>query len=113
MAEEAEADEAHRADEGDRSGTGEAGGPRRALDVMRTASGEFTELSGLRPERVIRCERADGGTGWVLEAEVTELTRVPDTMSLIAVYELAADRDGHVTGFRRVSRRERGRADGR
>jgi hypothetical protein len=81
------------------------------LDVMRTAGAEFVALTGLRPEAVTRCERA--GDGWVLEAEVVELTRVPDTMSLMAAYEVAIGQDGRVTGYRRVRRYERGRSDPR
>ncbi|MGK5532387.1 gas vesicle protein [Streptomyces sp. URMC 129] len=92
-------------------GNGAAGGPRPALDVMRRAGSEFTELTGLRAEAVTRLER--GADGWVLETEVTELPRVPDTMSLMATYEVTTDPDGRVTGYRRVQRYERGRADRR
>jgi hypothetical protein len=72
------------------------------------ARAEFAALTGLHAEAVTRLERE--GHGWVLEAEVTELPRVPDTMSLVASYEITADRDGHVTGYQRLRRYERGRA---
>ncbi|WP_079032074.1 gas vesicle protein GvpO [Streptomyces specialis] len=96
-------------DEERRSGT--APGSRPVLDVIRTAGAEFTELTGLRAEAVTRFERDTDG--WVLETEVTELARVPDTMSLRATYEVTTDPDGRITGYRRVQRYERGRADRR
>lgn len=81
---------------------------RGALEILRTAQAEFTELTGVHAEAVTRLEQ--DGEGWVLEAEVTELSRVPDTMSLMASYEITVDRDGHVTGYQRLRRYERGRA---
>ncbi|CAM5623792.1 Gas vesicle protein OS=Streptomyces rimosus subsp. rimosus (strain ATCC / DSM 40260 / JCM 4667/ NRRL 2234) OX=1265868 GN=SRIM_008530 PE=4 SV=1 [Streptomyces rimosus subsp. rimosus] len=38
-----------------------------------------------------------------------ELARVPETMSLMALYEVSLDPDGMLTGYRRVSRYERAR----
>ena len=49
--------------------------------------------------------------GWTLEIEVLELARVPDTMSLLASYTVDVSADGELTGYRRVRRYERGRAD--
>ncbi len=86
-----------------------ANGARPAMDVLRAARAEFAELTGLRAEAVTRLEGA--GDGWSLEIEVTELARVPDTMSLMASYEITTDSDGQVTGYRRLRRYERGRAD--
>jgi hypothetical protein len=86
------------------------GGPT-AVEVLRTAGSEFGELTGLRPEAVTRLERSDDG--WVIETEVTELRRVPETMSLMAAYEVTTDRRGRLTGYRRLRRYERGRADPR
>jgi hypothetical protein len=90
---------------------GAADGSPRPLDVLSTAGAQLAELTGLRPEAVIRFERTDDG--WLLEAEVLELPRVPDTMSLMASYEITTDRDGTLTGYRRTRRYERGRADRR
>ncbi|MGK5544796.1 gas vesicle protein GvpO [Streptomyces sp. URMC 127] len=81
-----------------------------AAQVLRAAHEQFIELTGLRPEGISRFERAEGG-GWELEAEVVELARVPETMSVMALYELSLDPDGLLTGYRRVRRYERGRAD--
>ncbi|HZG04892.1 MAG TPA: gas vesicle protein [Streptomyces sp.] len=78
-------------------------------EVLRTARAEFTDLTGLRAESVSRFERT--GDGWALEVEVLELERVPDTMSLMASYEVTLDGEGHLTGYRRIHRYERGRAD--
>ncbi|GAA2438607.1 gas vesicle protein [Streptomyces macrosporus] len=78
-------------------------------EVLRTARAEFTDLTGLHAESVSRFERT--GDGWALEVEVLELERVPDTMSLMASYEVTLDGDGRLTGYRRLRRYERGRAD--
>ncbi|HEX5565373.1 MAG TPA: gas vesicle protein GvpO [Streptomyces sp.] len=78
-------------------------------EVLRTARSDFTDLTGLRAQSVSRFERT--GDGWALEVEVLELERVPDTMSLMATYEVTLDGDGRLAGYRRVRRYERGRAD--
>ncbi|WP_063784204.1 gas vesicle protein GvpO [Streptomyces sp. SBT349] len=105
----ANTDGAREAREARREQAEEHGESRPVLDVMRRAGAEFAELTGLSPESVTRLERVDDG--WVVEAEVTELARVPDTMSLMATYEVATGPDGGVTGYRRIRRYERGRAD--
>ncbi|GAA3026528.1 gas vesicle protein GvpO [Streptomyces glomeratus] len=81
------------------------------MEVLRHASAQFTELTGLAAEAVSSFERTEDG--WTLHIEVLELARVPDTMSLLASYEVDVATDGELTGYRRVRRYERGRADTR
>ncbi|MFI8992798.1 gas vesicle protein [Streptomyces sp. NPDC053542] len=93
-------------DEGDRRS------PAKGLtlpELMRAARTQLAELTGLQPETVTRFERT--GDGWLLEAEVLELSRVPDTMSLMALYELTLDQEGVLTGYRRVGRYERAKGN--
>ncbi|MFF1477527.1 gas vesicle protein [Streptomyces sp. NPDC058301] len=80
-----------------------------AMDVLRGAHAQFTALTGMTAESVSSFERSEGG--WTLCIEVLELARVPDTMSLLASYEVDLDRQGELTGYRRLRRYERGRAD--
>ncbi|PSJ30073.1 gas vesicle protein [Streptosporangium nondiastaticum] len=91
---------------GDKAGSTPAGAT--AAQVLRAAHEQFAELTGLLPEGISRFERSEGG-GWELEAEVVELARIPETMSVMALYELSLDTDGLLTGYRRVRRYERGR----
>ncbi|MEV4441017.1 gas vesicle protein GvpO [Streptomyces sp. NPDC049577] len=86
----------------------ESGGPP-LIRVLRTARAEFGELTGLEAESVSSLDR--DGEGWALQVEVLELSRIPDTMSLLATYEIRLDAEGHLTGYRRTRRYERGRAD--
>jgi len=79
------------------------------LALLRSARDQLAELTGLCPESVPRMEQTD--EGWVLDAEVVELARVPETMSLMALYEVTLDPDGQLTGYRRIRRYERGRSD--
>ncbi|MEU8029804.1 gas vesicle protein [Streptomyces sp. NPDC049099] len=81
------------------------------MEVLRQARNQLAELTGLAPESVTSFEQTEDG--WVLEVEVLELARVPDTMSLMASYQVELDDDGQLTGYRRVRRYERGRADAR
>lgn len=81
------------------------------MEVLRQARTQLAELTGLAPEQVSSFEQTENG--WVLEMEVLELARVPDTMSLMASYEVELDPRGQLTGYRRVRRYERGRADAR
>ncbi|QTE02073.1 gas vesicle protein [Streptomyces cyanogenus] len=81
------------------------------MEVLRQARGQLAELTGLAPESVSSFEETEDG--WSLEVEVLELARVPDTMSLMASYQVELDPEGQLTGYRRVRRYERGRADAR
>ncbi|MFJ4520939.1 gas vesicle protein [Streptomyces sp. NPDC088810] len=81
------------------------------IEVLRQARSQLAELTGLAPESVSSFEETEDG--WSLEVEVLELVRVPDTMSLMASYQVELDPEGQLTGYRRVRRYERGRADAR
>ncbi|MET8113682.1 gas vesicle protein GvpO [Streptomyces prasinus] len=81
------------------------------MEVLRQARGQLAELTGMEAESVSSFEQTEDG--WALEVEVLELERVPDTMSLMASYQVELDPDGQLTGYRRVRRYERGRADAR
>ncbi|MDG9717760.1 gas vesicle protein [Streptomyces sp. DH24] len=81
------------------------------VEVLRQARGQLAELTGMDAESVSSFEQTD--EGWALEIEVLELQRVPDTMSLMASYHVDLDPRGTLTGYRRVRRYERGRADTR
>lgn len=87
--------------------------PRRPkpMEVLREARAQLAELTGMQAESVSSFEQTD--EGWALEVEVLELERVPDTMSLMASYQVELDAEGQLTGYRRVRRYERGRADAR
>ncbi|MEW2155001.1 gas vesicle protein [Streptomyces sp. NPDC007189] len=81
------------------------------MEVLRGARAQLAELTGLAPESVTSFEQTEDG--WSLEMEVLELARVPDTMSLMASYQVDLDQEGRLTGYRRVQRYERGRTDAR
>ncbi|MFM9697183.1 gas vesicle protein GvpO [Streptomyces europaeiscabiei] len=79
------------------------------MQVLRHARSQLAELTGMAPESVSSFEQT--GDGWTVEVEVLEIARVPDTMSLLASYRVELDPQGELTGYRRVRRYERGRAD--
>ncbi|MFI6654207.1 gas vesicle protein [Streptomyces sp. NPDC050523] len=79
------------------------------MEVLREARAQLTELTGMAAESVSSFEQTEDG--WTLDIEVLELARVPDTMSLMASYQVDLDPDGQLTGYRRVRRYERGRSD--
>ncbi|KOG43095.1 gas vesicle protein [Streptomyces resistomycificus] len=81
------------------------------MEVLRHARTQLAELTGMTAESVSSFEQTEDG--WTLEVEVLELQRVPDTMSLMASYQVELDPDGQLTGYRRARRYERGRADAR
>ncbi len=81
------------------------------MEVLRQARSQLAELTGMEAESVSSFEQTE--EGWALEVEVLELERVPDTMSLMASYQVELDTEGQLTGYRRVRRYERGRSDAR
>jgi hypothetical protein len=94
-----------------REETGESDAEPTPMEVLRQARAQLAELTGMTAESVSSFEQTEDG--WSLEIEVLELVRVPDTMSLLASYQVELDRQGMLTGYRRVRRYERGRSDAR
>ena len=90
-------------DEGDRASA------MSAIAILRKAREQFEELTGYVPESISALNRTDDG--WQMKAEVVELERVPDTMSLLGSYTVTLDDNGDVTGYERVRRYTRGRDD--
>ena len=86
----------------DRSRTAVTSAARRAVELV-------SMLSGRRPESVVSAERTDGG--WRVGVEVVEVSRIPDSADILAVYEVRLDADRDLVSYRRVRRYARGHAD--
>ena len=78
----------------------------KAADVARRAGEQLADLVNRPPGEVTQLERTDDG--WSLHIEVLELRRIPDTMDMMALYEVDTDDDGSLEGYRRLRRYVRG-----
>ncbi|MFI9761474.1 gas vesicle protein GvpO [Streptomyces sp. NPDC051963] len=78
-------------------------------EVLRRARDQLGDMTGMTAETVSSFEKTDGG--WSLAIEVLELAKVPETMSLMASYQVDLDEQGQLTGYRRIRRYERGRSE--
>ncbi|HEY6935175.1 MAG TPA: gas vesicle protein [Marmoricola sp.] len=63
---------------------------------------ELESLVGCPAEGVVGVHK--DGDGWVVEVEVLEIGRVPETTDVLATYEVTVDTDGELTGYHRVRR---------
>ena len=73
-----------------------------AITISRAALTEVAQLTGKDAEKVVSLRRDDGD--WVLEVDVVELHRIPDTTDLVATYLVRLDDDGTVLDLSRVRR---------
>jgi hypothetical protein len=95
----------------DGSSDGPSDGARPKTSPMRIAAAALEQLAALtgRPsEGVVGIER--DGEEWVVEIEVLELRRIPNTTDVLARYRVTADDSGDVTGYHRLQRYVRGAA---
>jgi hypothetical protein len=86
-------------------------GARKRTSPMRVAAVALEQLAALtgRPsEGVVGIERDEDE--WVVEIEVLELRRIPNTTDVLARYRVTADDSGEVTGYHRMQRYVRGAA---
>ena len=75
----------------------------------REAARQFAELSSKEVEGVTGLHRTEDG--WVVELDVLELRRVPETTDVLAIYEVTLDSSGGMEGYRRVHRYVRGQVE--
>lgn len=97
------------APDGDRRAPDERSPAPRLPDLLRRVQGELGELIGRPVEGISRVERT--ADGWDLGVEVLELSKVPRSTDLLASYDVDADPDGAVVGWRRARRYARGARD--
>lgn len=84
--------------------------PPPARKVARWAAEQVMEMSGKESESVTSVHRTDDG--WVVELEVVESRRVPDSTDVLASYEAEMDDEGELLAYRRLQRYTRGRGNG-
>lgn len=93
-----------------RSSSSRSNGQRRPKvsgpKVAGRAAQELLQLTGKDIEGIVGLERVDGA--WKVEVEVLEVRRIPDTTDVLALYEVDADADGSLIGYRRLRRYGRG-----
>jgi hypothetical protein len=83
----------------------------RPRELLQTAREEVASLTGRRVETVSGLRRDGDEKSWIVNVEVLELERVPDTMDLLASYAVTLSEDGEVLGFERERRYHRAAAD--
>jgi hypothetical protein len=77
--------------------------------IARRAAGLVATLTGRRPESVISIDQKEDE--WCVGIEVVEVSRIPDSADILAVYDVRIDADGDLISFRRVRRYARGQLD--
>ena len=78
------------------------------LRIARRAAQQLLELTGKEPESITGLKRTDDG--WQVQLEVLEVSRIPNTTDLLALYQVDVDSDGELVAYRRLSRYVRGSA---
>ena len=91
-----------------RSSAPRAEAPKRkgAQQLAGEAARQLLELTGKDAEGISGLRRSDDG--WVVQVEVLELSRIPNTTDVLATYEVEVDSDGELMEYRRVHRYVRG-----
>ena len=84
----------------------EADRPPNPGRIAAEAARQLVELTGKEPEGVVGLDRSDDG--WKVEVEVLEVSRIPNTTDVLAMYEVEVDGKGSLQGYRRVRRYVRG-----
>jgi len=81
-----------------------------AEDAARRAAASLSRLIAHPAEGSSEVGRGEDAH-WRVCVDVVEVARIPDTMSLMATYEVELAEDGDLLGYRRVRRYHRGAAD--
>ena len=83
---------------------------RGGVQFARRAMDTLAELVGCPAEGITGIRR--NNDGWVVEVEVLEVERVPETSDVLASYEVDIDKDGEIVEFRRLRRYMRTQTEG-
>jgi hypothetical protein len=73
-----------------------------AKTLSRAALAEVAQLTGKEAEKVVALRR--DGEVWVLDVDVVDIRRVPDTTDFMATYRVHLDEAGNLLELHRVRR---------
>lgn len=76
-------------------------------EIVQRARRVLDDLGGMEVERVTGVQPDDDGNGWLVDLEVVEVRRVPDTADVLARYQVAMSRGGQFRGYRQLGRHRR------
>jgi hypothetical protein len=82
----------------------------RGVEFARRAMDTLGELVGCPAEGITGIRRNDDG--WIVEVEVLEVERVPETSDVLASYEVEIDNEGEIVEFHRLRRYMRTQTEG-
>jgi hypothetical protein len=92
----------------DRDQEQDGGGERiDAREAAGRALSYMVEMTGQEPEVVIAVEPDDDR--WLVQVELLELARVPETTDVLGCYEVEVSYEGEPLAYRRTRRYHRGR----
>ena len=78
------------------------------VQIARAGAQQLSELTGRTSDTVSGMERTDNG--WLVQVEVVELERIPDSTSVMASYQVELDAEGTMLSYRRSHRYYRNQA---
>ena len=78
-------------------------------EVVRRAHEQLRALQGREPESISSLARTEGG--WTATFEMVELERVPNSMDVLASYEVVLDEQKNLVRYSKARRYYRGHAD--
>ena len=73
--------------------------------IIQKARSELNSLTGLEISSTISAEREEDR--WLVSLEAIEKRSIPDSMDILAIYEMGLDLEGNMQEFRRTKMRKR------
>jgi hypothetical protein len=72
------------------------------LQIISSAREQLSALTGLSVDTVSRFDR--NGDGWVVEIDMIELRRIPNSSDVLATYQINLDSNGDIVSYLRTQR---------
>lgn len=74
--------------------------------VAQVAVEKLSRLTGLKPSSLVGVARDEEGV-WAVSVEMVEKKSIPESMDVLACYEVKVNADGELLGFSRTRLRKR------
>jgi hypothetical protein len=79
------------------------------MQLISAAREQISALTGLAVDTVSRFTR--DGEGWIVEIELVEMRRIPNSSDVLATYQIHLDDRGDLVSYLRTQRYYRGQVD--